>query len=378
MWETVQSVAILIAAVPTAVVSMLVRRLWSNQVDIPFKEDLRRSVIRRLSHLPLRIIRQSVKLRDARTLLALNRYRASERQLCIGVSEEQFSGYWLCKGPPGKPQEPNESDIVLFWLHGGAYISGDPLGAASVLLRVAEIAASRGTSTSIFTLDYTLAPEKKIPHQQRQAVAAYRHLLEVERVDASNIIVAGESAGGHLALSFLVTLADTTDLHKPAGGLLLFPWVNLANTSPSFIQNKHKDILTKHLLDRCARAAVGNAAGNNDITRFELVDLTKPRKNGQSWRQIMPAQTWINVGTHDLFVQEIQSFVELARADGARVELELADGMQHGWQFSKDRHWERQYCALDPADKVPSGMMPGSENIAEGLLMVARQCSLTL
>lgn len=47
MWETVQSVAILIAAVPTAVVSMLVRRLWSNQVDIPFKEDLRRSVIRR-------------------------------------------------------------------------------------------------------------------------------------------------------------------------------------------------------------------------------------------------------------------------------------------------------------------------------------------
>lgn len=47
MWETIQSVAILTAAVPTAVVSVLIRRLWSNQVDIPFKEDLRRSVIRR-------------------------------------------------------------------------------------------------------------------------------------------------------------------------------------------------------------------------------------------------------------------------------------------------------------------------------------------
>lgn len=319
-----------------------------------------------------------MKLRDARTLLASNRYRTSKRQLCIGVFDEQFSGYWLCKGPPGEPQEPKESDIVLYWIHGGAYIAGDPLGAAPVLLRIVEIAASRGISTSIFTLDYTVAPEKTLPHQQHQAVAAYRHLLEVEGVHASKIIVAGESAGGHLALSFLMTLADTTDLQRPAGALLLFPWVNLANSSPSFIQNKHKDILTKHLLDRCSRAAVGNAAGNNNITQNELVDLAKPRKNGQSWRQVMPAHTWINVGTHDLFVHEIQNLVELARADGARVELELTDGMHHGWQFSKDKHWERQYCALDPDDEVPTGMMPGSENIAEGLLMVARQCGLTM
>lgn len=216
-------------------------------------------------------------------------------------------------------------------MHGGAYCFGNPLAAAINLLRVAKIAAARGVSISIFSLDYTLAPTATFPCQQLESVAAYCHLLDVESIEPDRIFVAGESAGGHLALTCLMALSQEK-LPKPAGA---FPWINLGNSSPSFEQNKNKDILSKKLLDRCTELATGVAV-DADSAQIDLMDLTGALRNGVDWKRVLPSRTWINIGAHDLFVDDIRKFVQQATASGARVELEVTGGMPHGWHFTVD------------------------------------------
>ncbi|KAL4978667.1 Alpha/Beta hydrolase protein [Aspergillus desertorum] len=367
------SLGMVTAAVPVILVSMLARRtrllVSDGATEIPFKEDLQRSLARGLlSILPLETIRQLFKSRPVKFIKKSNRFGAFKDQLCIPVSNSSCSGYWICQGPPGKPQTPQESDIVLVWFHGGAYCFGDPLGPAINLLRVAEIAAARGVSMSIFSVQYTLAPAATFPSQQGEAVAAYLYLLQDQGIPANKIIMAGDSAGGHLLLSCLMGPLET-GLAKPKGTLLLYPWVNLANHSPTFKSNQYRDVLSKRLLDRCVVRAIEE---RSRVVALNLENLLKQWTPGteKTWKEILPAYTWVNVGSHDVLLHDVQTFVENARADGARLALEIADKQPHGWNFLVDNRWEDLYCQLKPGDRVPSEMMPGSAAIAEGLFSV--------
>lgn len=330
-------------------------------------------------------------------MLSAPRFQNYDGQLCTKVSTGLGSAYWICKGRPRGSSEPprtqhpdpRESDLVLFYIHGGAYVFGEPLGSTLLLLRAAEIAAERGVNVSIFTVGYTLAPTGKFPLQQRQAVAAYRYLLDVEHISADKIVVAGESAGAHLAMTCLSGIAQA-NLPKPAASLLLFPWISLTNSSPSFERNKHKDVLTKTLLDRCATEVLGTEANNADQAvqadpnatyeginwdQLELVDLTRPPTKAKgdgknlNWKQIMPEFTWINVGEHDMFYDDIQTFVRQAEADGARIELDITPKKPHGWHAG-DRPNADTLIKMEPDAQVPAGMLPGCENVGNALLRV--------
>ncbi|KXH54014.1 alpha/beta hydrolase fold protein [Colletotrichum salicis] len=297
--------------------------------------------------------------------MSSNRFRNSADQLCSRVSAIIWKGYWICKGPPGKPQRPKDSDIVILWMHGGAYCFGSLLSATTNLLRVAETLDERGVSTSVFSVDYTLSLTARLPSQQIESVAAFRHLIEIEKIDAQRIILAGESAGGHLALTFLMALRQG-NLPKPVGALLLYPWVNLKNTSPSLEANKNKDVLSKTLLDGCAKLATDEAV-DGTWAQVGFIDLTKPLNGGVTWQEVLPSRTWVNVGTHDVFVHDIRTFVHEAQATGAHIELELVDGMPHGWNFTVDKPWEKRYLDLGQSDQVPAAMMQGSAFVAETL-----------
>ncbi|KAL4922320.1 Alpha/Beta hydrolase protein [Aspergillus aurantiobrunneus] len=367
--DTIISLGMVIVAVPIILASFLVRRarrLLSKQ-ELPFKEDLYRSISRGLASISsFEMLRHRFKPRPLKFILESKRFAPFTDQLCIRLSKNSCNGYWICKGPPGRPQMEQDSDIVLLWFHGGAYCFGDPLGPTLNLLRVAEVAAERGISLSIFSVEYTLAPTATFPHHQREAVAAYRHLLEEEGLPANRIIIAGDSSGGHLALSCLMDLKNR-GLAKPRGALLLYPWVNLINDSPTFESNRHNDVLSKRLLDRCAEAAIGERGRTEALNLEVLINPWEPGSE-QSWKEILPSFTWINVGTHDLLLHDIQTFVQRARTDGARVELDVTPKEPHSWNFFRDRNWENPYSKLQPGDRVPSEMMAGSTAIAEGLL----------
>ena len=75
-------------------------------------------------------------------------------------------------------------------------------------------------------------------------LAAYLYLLE-EKHDPSTIILAGDSAGGGMVLSMLVTLRDQgTPL--PAGAILISPWVDLTHSFPSLGGDGKMDYIPAH------------------------------------------------------------------------------------------------------------------------------------
>ncbi|KAB8275692.1 Alpha/Beta hydrolase protein [Aspergillus minisclerotigenes] len=322
----------------------------------------------RLSILPVPTLHQVLKRKDPAVFLNVPRFMNCKDELCIRVSEGLCSGYWICQGPPGKPLRPKDSDVVLLWFHGGAYCLGGPLGDAVALLRTAECAAGHGVTASIFSVDYTLAPFATDPRQQEEAVAAYRHLLSKEGIEASRIVVGGESAGGHLALSFPLALTETT-LLKPGGPLLLCPWSNLTNESPSFKRNRYKDALNKHPLDRAVNTFIPRDLSGH-LPPLAIVNFTRPFTGRQTWKQVLPAHSWISIGGHDIFLDDTHNLVHQARLDGALVDLEITDGEPHGWQFAANKASEMIYSNLPPNKEVPERVMPGSTNVAKGLLEI--------
>ena len=124
------------------------------------------------------------------------------------VVQEQFRGSWFA----GKNTEPR---VTVLYLHGGGY-SFYPQAYANFIAMITLVAKSR-----TFALDYRLTPEHRFPAQLEDALNAYRWLLE-NGADPDSLILAGDSAGGNLALALLLG-ARESKLPLPALVVALSP-----------------------------------------------------------------------------------------------------------------------------------------------------------
>ena len=122
-------------------------------------------------------------------------------------------------GVPGEwlhpPHPPVKSGCVLY-LHGGAFCVGSPRTHRALTARLA-----RDAGLPVFAADYRLAPEHPYPAALDDALAAFRALAA-----EGPVIVAGDSAGGALALRLAQALRDAGDT-APAALLLLSPLADL-------------------------------------------------------------------------------------------------------------------------------------------------------
>ncbi|MFC4946246.1 alpha/beta hydrolase fold domain-containing protein [Pseudonocardia sp. GCM10023141] len=110
--------------------------------------------------------------------------------------------------------------LTVLHLHGGAYVGGSAFG-----FRPLAGALSVATGVGVLVPEYRLAPEHPFPAAVDDAVHAYEWLLD-SGVPPERITVSGDSAGGGLALSLLMTLKEQ-QVPLPAQALLLCPWVDL-------------------------------------------------------------------------------------------------------------------------------------------------------
>ncbi|KDE05365.1 hypothetical protein MVLG_04277 [Microbotryum lychnidis-dioicae p1A1 Lamole] len=181
------------------------------------------------------------------------------------VSDCGVAGRWIA--PPGTNRAGD--DVVLFYLHGGAYVIDSGGLQLHYWLKLArEMNEMRGVKFSIFLLDYELAPEFKWPSQLIETQAAYQYLVNHLSIDPSKIVLGGDSAGGNLAMTFLLHLArpckQVTVIEwlgpvpgRPAGAFLVSPWVDMMSERPSRCSTNY-DMLSNTWTRRSALEYIGS------------------------------------------------------------------------------------------------------------------------
>lgn len=272
------------------------------------------------------------------------RFQQYKDAVCL--PDEKIPGTWVCKGCLRKPQDPARSDLVILYCHGGGYINCRATISLPFELAVTEVLLSRGVTVSIFSLDYTLAPEGKFPTQLDQATEAYAHLVNDMGISPDKIALIGDSAGAHLVLSLLTHLATplasartaalASTLPKPTAGLFLFsPWLDLTNVHPAFARNADNDNLTKLAGDNAAAHLLRGSKTPSELLSPYLT-FTKPDATNTrpSWSTILPPSVYISAGEDELFIGDIIDFAHTIQEDGIdNVELDVKEGEPHDWMF---------------------------------------------
>ncbi|MFC1744609.1 alpha/beta hydrolase [Candidatus Riflebacteria bacterium] len=118
-------------------------------------------------------------------------------------------------------------DRVILYTHGGGYVCGSCQDHRAIVARFVT-----GCDVAALQFDYRLAPEHPFPAAIEDSVSAYRYLLEQD-IDPTNIVIAGESAGGGLCLATLLSLREQ-EIPLPAAAVAISPWTDLACTGESY------------------------------------------------------------------------------------------------------------------------------------------------
>jgi len=211
------------------------------------------------------------------------------------------------------PREPVAGDTTtLLYLHGGAYLFGTAAQYRDFLARLV-----RASGVNAIAIDYRLAPEYPFPAALEDAIAAYRALLE-SGVAPSQLVVAGDSAGGGLTASLLVAIRDL-GLPLPARAALLCPWVDLGARGGSLEANSRYDVFSPELVASWARTVLAGADASDPRASPVHADL----------RGLPPLL--VLVGGAEVVLDQNVAFAERARAAGVDVTLRVWDHCTHDW-----------------------------------------------
>lgn len=144
---------------------------------------------------------------------------------------------------------------VLLYCHGGGYNTGSLKYARSITNKLAS-----STSMDVLSFDYRLAPEHPWPAALQDALKVWDYLMYLG-YGARDVILAGDSAGGNLALVLTLKLKEQRRI-LPRGLVLFSPWTDLTRSGSSHTSNVQIDpILTEEYLTR----AIENYAAGQDL-----------------------------------------------------------------------------------------------------------------
>jgi len=207
---------------------------------------------------------------------------------------------------------------VILYLHGGSFAFRFPNAHAALAARLCRRLHARALIP-----DYRLAPEHPFPAAPDDCIAAYRGLL-AEGVDPKNIVLAGDSAGGNLALVTLYR-ARAAGEPLPACAVLLSPALDCTMGSPSMANHDGRDPLI-----RLASLLV-------------LRRLYVPSPHQYTDPEVSPLfadftgfpPLFFQVGTTELLRDEATRAADKAFEAGVDVELELWPGTAHVFQLAE-------------------------------------------
>jgi epsilon-lactone hydrolase len=206
------------------------------------------------------------------------------------------------------------TDRCILYCHGGGYFRGSIRSHQEL---VARLAVASGASALLF--DYRLAPEHRYPAALEDAETVYRFATERAGIAPEHVVMAGDSAGGGLALALLTRLRDAP-VPLPAGVVLLSPWTDLRVTGLSTAEHDAPDPLNS-LLDfvRTAGWYLGDHPPEDPLVSPALASLHD-----------LPPMFVLADNDEMLFDNTTRLAKQVVEVGGS-LELVVAHGLFHVW-----------------------------------------------
>lgn len=223
----------------------------------------------------------------------------------------------LSVGPAGadliRPADADPRRLIIYY-HGGGFVFGSSRshrGLAATLAQQAGIA--------VLAVDYRLAPEDPFPAAHDDAYTAYLWALEAG-YNAAHIGLAGDSAGGNLALSTAIR-ARNDGRPVPAAVALLSPALDFAGDGASHTAVVDDPILSRPLIDMFLACYLPNS------------DRRDPAASPLHAELFGLPPVLIHVGSWEKLRDDSLSLARRLGEAGCSTELKIWEGMFHCWQL---------------------------------------------
>lgn len=203
---------------------------------------------------------------------------------------------------------------LIIYYHAGGFVFGSLASHRALCSHLAHFSGAQ-----VLNVDYRLAPEHPAPAAHDDAFAAYQWAL-ANGYAASAIALAGDSAGGNLALSTAVR-ARNEGLALPAAIVALSPALDLASEGESH-HTVDDPFITRELMGFFnAMYVPGGDVRSPTVTPFYSAEL----------QGLPPVQ--LQVGSRERLRDDAVTMAGRLQAAGVEVECSVWDGMVHCWQL---------------------------------------------
>lgn len=228
----------------------------------------------------------------------------------VTVGRSSFGSY---HGDLILPEGGDASRLIIYYHGGGFFLFSAPT------YRVTTTNLARISGAAVFAPDYRLAPEHPAPAAHDDAFGVYQSALK-QGYAPRKIALAGDSAGGNLALATAVRARDAK-LPLPGAVLLFSPWLDFAEEGVSYRTVTDDPILSPPVLDGFKSAYLGNGERKSAKVTPLYADLRG-----------LPS-TLVHVGSWERLHDDSITLVERMKTAGVDAQLQIFDGMCHGWQL---------------------------------------------
>jgi acetyl esterase/lipase len=221
--------------------------------------------------------------------------------------------------------EKGNHDKLILQLHGGAYVIGLDDTHRDFAVRYSRISGG----SSVLSVDYRIAPEHTFPAALEDVIVAWDWLLD-QGYKAKDVIVAGDSAGGNLALAFVLALRDA-GRELPAAIICMSPWADMAAEGQSYDYNHLNDPMFGYKGDPAYEAGSSMTDLYQGDTDPHDPLLSPVYADFSGFPPML-----LQVGTYEVLESDSITIYEKALASGVDVTLTRYHGMFHVFQMTGD------------------------------------------
>ena len=220
----------------------------------------------------------------------------------VGTTEAE----WVSVGEPTRPP--------VLYFHGGGFYMCSPRTHRELTWRLA-----RATRRRVCAIEYRKAPDHVFPAWVDDGFSAFSWLLE-QGHRAEEILLAGDSAGGNIAMAVTHRLRRK-GMPLPGGLVLISPWVDLACEGASYTKNARRD----PMFDARAVRSLGAY-----LTQGKpIADTRDPERSPIHADLTGFPRMLILAGSTEVFLDDARVVARRANAAGVKVQMHIYRHMPH-------------------------------------------------